>query len=83
MKDEVGEYTGITRQTNEARLNQHRRKGKDFDRLDTQYENLTRNQARAIEQYFIENGPNEMNNISSISKDNKYYDDAKEWANNI
>ena len=28
----------------------HRRNKKDFDRLETQYENLTRNQARVIEQ---------------------------------
>ena len=41
-----------------------------------QYENLTRNQARAIEQYFIENGPNELNKINSIGQNNKYYKDA-------
>ena len=53
-------YTGITNQTKEARLYQHNRKGKDFLDLEIQYGNLTRNQARAIEQYFIEkpNGPN-------------------------
>lgn len=50
--------------------------------LITQYDNLTRNQARVIEQHFIEieNGPNKQNKIWSISKDNKYYDDAKAWA---
>lgn len=48
--------------------------------LEIQYENLTRNQARAIEQYFIENGPNELNKISSIGSNNIYYQDALNWA---
>ena len=59
-------YTGITKQAKDARLAQHNRNGKDFFDLEIQYDNLTRNQARAIEQYFIENGPNELNKINSI-----------------
>ena len=79
-KNNNPKYTGITKQTKEARLAQHNRNGKDFLRLEIQYDNLTRNQARAIEQYFIENGPNELNKINSIGKNNKYYQDAMNWA---
>ena len=73
-------YTGITKQAKDARLAQHNRNGKDFFDLEIQYDNLTRNQARAIEQYFIENGPNELNKINSIGYNNKYYQDAYNWA---
>ena len=73
-------YTGITKQSKDARLYQHNRNGKDFLDLEIQYDNLTRNQARAIEQYIIENGPNELNNINSIGQNNKYYQDAFDWA---
>lgn len=38
------------------------------------------NQARAVEQYYIENGTNELNKINSISPDNKYYRDAMNWV---
>lgn len=46
------------------------------------HENLTRNQARALEQYYINlpNGPNALNKINSISPNSKYYDAAIEWA---
>lgn len=76
------DYTGITKQTKEARLYQHNRNGKDFLDLEIQYDNLTRNQAGAIEQYFISgsNGPNELNNFNSIGMNNKYYQDALDWA---
>ena len=80
IKGGEAKYTGITKQSLDARLTQHNRKGKGFSRLDVQYDNLTRNQARAIEQYFIENGPNELNKINSIGQDNKYYQDALNWA---
>ena len=80
MKDGEAKYTGITRQSKDARLKQHNRAGKGFDDLDIQYKDLTRNQARAIEQYFIENGPNDLNKINSIGKNNKYYKDALAWA---
>jgi len=75
-------YTGITNQTKEARLYQHNRNGKDFLDLEIQYDNLTRNQARAIEQYFIEkpNGPNKKNKIFSIRKKHRYYNEARNWA---
>ena len=80
MIDSKAVYTGITKQTKNARLNQHNNAGKAFDDLDIQYEGLTRNQARAIEQYYIENGPNALNKINSISPNNKYYQDAMNWA---
>ena len=80
MKDGEPKYTGITKQSKDARLNQHNNAGKGFDDLDIQYDGLTRDQARAIEQYFIENGPNDLNKINSIGQNNKYYKDALEWA---
>ncbi len=73
-------YTGITKQSKSDRLYQHNRNGKEFTDLEVQYDGLTRNQARAIEQYYIENGPNEKNKINSISSKNKYYKQAMEWA---
>ena len=79
-KDMKPSYTGITKQTKKARLYQHNRKGKDFLDLEIQYDNLTRNQARAIEQYFIEKGPNTKNEINSISINHRYYNEAIEWA---
>ncbi len=80
-KNNYPKYTGITKQTKLARLAQHNKNGKSFLDLEIQYENLTKNQARAIEQYFIENGPNELNKINSIGQNNKYYQDALNWAN--
>ena len=74
------QYTGITKQSLNARLSQHNSRGKGFSSLRLQYDNLTRNQARAIEQYYINNGPNAMNKINSISPKNKYYNDAIRWA---
>ena len=80
MKGNDAKYVGITKQPIETRLAQHNRADKNFTRLEIQYENLTRNQARAVEQYFIENGPNDMNQINSISPNNMYYQDAMQWA---
>ena len=80
-KDTMGKtYTGITKQRTSARLSQHNRRGKNFAKLDEAYTGLTRNQARSIEQFFIENGPNAKNQIMSISKSSKYYKDAMKWA---
>lgn len=83
-------YTGITKQSKKARLQQHnyaptsksksKHMSKNFDDLDIQTSGLTRNQARAIEQYYIENGPNELNKINSISNNHRYYDKANECA---
>ena len=73
-------YTGITKQSLNSRLKQHNATGKEFSLLDPQEIGLTRNQARAIEQYYIENGPNDLNKINSISPNNKYYEDAMKWA---
>ena len=80
VKDGEAKYTGIIRQSKAARLNQHNNSGKGFDDLVVQYDGLTRNQARAIEQYFIENGPNQLNKINSIGRNNVYYQDAMNWA---
>ena len=80
IKAGEAQYTGITKQSLNARLSQHNANGKGFQRLDQQLSGLTRNQARAIEQYYIENGPNNINKINSISKDNKFYQEAMNWA---
>lgn len=61
-------------------MSQHNASGKGFQRLEEQFSNLTRNQARAIEQYFIENGPNYYNKINSISPSSEYYEEALKWA---
>lgn len=56
---------------------------RSFQRLDVQFSSLNQNQAKAIEQYYIENGPNRLNKINSISPKGKYkkfYNDALSWA---
>lgn len=74
-------YTGITKQGLAARLYQHNYADKGLDRLQELFSGLTRNQARAIEQYFIENGPgNAINQINSISPTSPHYDNAMKWA---
>ena len=82
IKDGQAQYTGITKQSLSARLSQHNRLGKGFSALEEQFSNLTRNQARAIEQFYIQspNGPNLLNKINSISPDFKFYEEAIEWA---
>ena len=80
-KKRAAVYTGITKQDLESRLSQHNRQGKNFVKLNEQYSDLTRNQARAVEQYLIENGhANQLNKINSISPKNKMYDEAMKWA---
>ena len=79
-KDGKALYTGITKQSTQARLRQHQNSGKELDQLVPQFSDLTRNQARSIEQYYIENGPNELNKINSISPKNKHYHASQEWA---
>lgn len=83
IKQGKAQYTGITKQTKQARLYQHNRTGKEFEDLEIVYKDLTRNQARSIEQYFIgmRNGPNQLNKINSISPNNIYFEDALDWAN--
>lgn len=49
-------YTGITKQDLAKRLYQHNYSGKNLDELVEQVGGLTRNQARTVEQYWIENG---------------------------
>ena len=84
MQNEKGVYTGITKQDLNKRLYQHNYNGKNFDSLSEQYVGLTRNQARAIEQYFIENGTaNALNKANSISPKSKYYSEALKWAKNF
>ena len=76
-------YTGITKQTIEDRLYQHNnniKSPKGFNNLEIQIDDLTRNQARSIEQYFIKNGPNQFNSINSIRENRDIYDCAMEWA---
>ena len=80
MEDDVAKYVGITKQDINKRLAQHNRKGKNFSNLLSKHKNLTRNQARALEQYYIENGPNELNKINTISPNNRFYHQAKAWA---
>ena len=85
MKGDDAVYTGITKQSKEARLYQHNNPGKGkigkgLDDLRVKYDGLTRNQARAIEQYYIENGPNALNKINSISPRHRFYQDARDWA---
>ena len=80
IKNGEAQYTGITRQTLNARLSQHNASGKGFQRLEEQFSGLTRNQARAIEQYYIENGPNNLNKINSISSNHRFYQEAINWA---
>ena len=75
-------YTGITRQSPKIRLQQHNHNGKSFSDLAVQYKDLTRNQARALEQYYIEHGPNALNKINSISPNATYYKEAMQWAEN-
>ncbi len=82
IKNGEAQYTGITKQSLDSRLNQHNTNGKGFSRLEPISSGLTRNQARSIEQYYIENGPNDLNKINSISPNNKYYEDAMKWAKN-
>ena len=80
-------YTGITRQGIEKRLTQHQSNGKPFVKLKRARsftKNLTRNQARAIEQYYIidyyKKSKKCLNEINSISNKFKYYDVALVWA---
>lgn len=73
-------YTGITKQQLEKRLSQHNYSGKGFSNLVEKYNGLSRNQARALEQHFIKNGPNKMNQISSIARKHRFYQQSQEWA---
>ena len=74
-------YTGITKQELSARLAQHIRSGKEFDRLVKVASGLTRNQARAIETYkIITDGTSHLNKILSISRKHKYFTQAMQWV---
>lgn len=62
------------------KFSQHNKLGNGFSSLEEQFVDLTRNQARAIEQYYINNGPNALNKINSISPNSPFYKEALEWA---
>lgn len=80
IKNGKAVYTGITKQVVSARLAQHNQKGKGFSSLEVQHSELTRNQARSVEQYYIDHGPNELNKINSISPLHKFRSSADQWA---
>ena len=80
FQDGVAVYTGITRQLVSARLEQHNLKGKGFSRLEVQHRDLTRNQARSVEQYYIDHGPNKLNKINSLSPYHRFRSQADQWA---
>ncbi len=74
-------YTGITKQPIKRRLYQHQLSGKPFDELKVIHQGLTRNQARAIETYrILTDGTSQINQILSISKQHRFFDEAMKWA---
>lgn len=81
-------YVGITRQDLDKRLAQHRREGKPFRNLEMQHDGLTRNQVKALEQYYINGhggarahgGTALLNIIDSIGGRNKRRGPALERA---
>lgn len=75
-------YTGITKQNPQIRLAQHNSPGggaKGFAELKIKYSNLTRNQARFIETYLI-NQDRGINLIRSVGSNNRFYSEAIQWA---
>jgi hypothetical protein len=80
-------YVGYTSQTISNRQSQHDKSkyNKNID-IVASYIGLTKNQARAIEQYYIETKfkslPNTKNKINSISPKRAIYSDAINWAIN-
>ncbi len=75
------DYTGITKQPIKRRLYQHQRAGKPFVELKTLHSGLTRNQARAVETYkILYDGTSQVNQILSISKQHRFFNDAMKWA---
>lgn len=87
MVGNEAKYVGITKQDLELRRMQHKyakSNPKIFDDLKQKHQGLTRNQARALEQYYIEmrGGPNELNLINSISPKHRFAKQAEAWAKN-
>ncbi|WP_303804257.1 polymorphic toxin-type HINT domain-containing protein [Ruminococcus flavefaciens] len=90
VKNNEYQYTGITKQTLDERLYQHNyqtpatskkvHQSKNFSNLEGQANGLTKNQARALEQYYIENGPNALNSINSVRPAHRFHDKAMKWA---
>jgi hypothetical protein len=71
-------YTGITNNM-VRRQTEH---GTRFD-IEAIHGGLTRNQARAIEQVLIENNPQYLNKINSISPNHRFYEEAQRWAESM
>ena len=87
MVGNEAKYVGITKQDLELRRMQHKyakSNPKIFDDLKQKHQGLTRNQARALEQYYIEmrGGPNELNLINRISPKHRFAKQAEAWAKN-
>lgn len=77
MIDGEADYVGITYDV-PTRQAQH---GDRFTRLrEITQEQLTRRQAREIEQVMIENNPSFSNKINSISSKRDWYKDTIKWA---
>ena len=77
IKDGEADYVGISKNV-EIRQSQH---GDRFDYLnEITSEQLTRRQARAIEQAMINNNPQYSNKINSISPNRDWYDEAVQWG---
>ncbi len=69
-------YAGITNNLKKRQV-QH---GDRFDISKITETSLTRNQARAVEQVFIEGNSQYLNKINSISPNHRHYNDAINWA---
>ncbi|MGL4606423.1 MAG: hypothetical protein ACRCU3_03070 [Eubacteriaceae bacterium] len=80
MKEGKVNYVGITKQKLETRRGQHNRNGKGFSKLVPQHKGLTRNQARPVEQQYINTGKYKGNKINSVAPKNKHYPGAMNWA---
>ena len=76
-------YVGMTKQSEEARRRQHNLLGKRFSRLEVIFRNLSRNQARSIEQAIILSNSSLENKINSISPSRDIYAGAVAWGRTI
>ena len=82
IKDDVVKYVGISYDV-AKRAAQHTLDKRGFGDIITITENqVTRNQARAIEQAIINNFENLENKINSISPRRDWYDEAVRWGEN-
>ncbi|MBS3120746.1 hypothetical protein J4420_03445 [Candidatus Woesearchaeota archaeon] len=79
IKDEIRSYVGITNDL-VRRLVEHKPR---FDELRPISVDLTRGQARAVEQAVINSIPKLQNKINSISSGKVYYQEAVKWGSNF